>query len=110
VEFEIRATKEFKESYEARRAVQNVYNLAEPESTDPIEKIRTGIDESLNRPTTEDDTHPAPKDRFRLASRIISKSGLPVDGNVWDLFVDREAITQEMNKLLEKRVFDARTS
>jgi hypothetical protein len=58
VEFEILASKEFKESYEARRAVQNVYNLAEPESTDSIDKIRAGIDESLNRPTTEDDTHP----------------------------------------------------
>jgi len=64
----------------------------------------------MNRPTTEDDTHPPPSDRFRLAGRIVSKSGSPVDGNVWDLFVDREAMTQEMNKVLEKRAFEARTS
>ena len=60
--------------------------------------------ENIARPTTEDDTHPSPQDRFKWASQIQSRETAPISGMVWDLFKNREALTTEMNTLLEKRL------
>jgi hypothetical protein len=58
----------------------------------------------LNGPTTEDDTHPSPTERFRLAIRIALKSELPAAGQVWDLFADREGLTAEMSAVIDAQV------
>jgi hypothetical protein len=63
--------------------------------------VESKIEETLNRETSEDDTHPSPNDRFRFISRIVSASEQPVAGQVWDLFKDKEALTLEMTKLVE---------
>jgi hypothetical protein len=87
----------------ANRALRNLYELKVQD-----EGARKSIDlefgQYLLRPTTEDDTHPSPVDRFRLVRGLRSKEAPPLEGEVWDLFRDREAVQREMNALLESRM------
>ena len=65
------------------------------------------IEESLNRETSEDDTHPSPNDRFRLTRRITGANESPATGMVWDWFTNREALTTEMTSLIQAEVGSA---
>ena len=100
VEFHHLATKEIDACLAARRALQNLYELRVDENSN----LQQQIDESLNRVTSEDDTHPCPNDRFRLTRRIAGANELPATGMVWDLFKNREALTNEMTSLIQSEV------
>lgn len=100
VEFHHLAAKEIDACVEARRALQNLYELR----VDQNPNLQQEIEESLNRETIEDDTHPCPNDRFRLTRRIAGANELPATGMVWDLFKNREALTNEMTSLIQSEV------
>lgn len=51
-----------------------------------------------------EDTHPSPKDRFRLVAALGTPACAPRPGEVWSLFRSREALMQEMMKLIEKNI------
>ncbi|MGA2610828.1 MAG: M48 family metalloprotease [Terriglobia bacterium] len=80
--------------------------LFEPSSSSPAQQrfIARDAEKNLNCPTSEDDTHPAPCDRFALARRIHDSVLPEEDGFVWDLFVDKVGLTQEMVQLLCARL------
>jgi hypothetical protein len=66
--------------------------------------IEAESERALNRETSEDDTHPSPRDRFRFTGRIVSQSEPSITGMVWDLFKNKEALTSEMTSLLQTQV------
>ncbi|HKO44932.1 MAG TPA: M48 family metalloprotease [Pyrinomonadaceae bacterium] len=100
VEFHHLAAKEIESSVEARRALQNLYELRLDQSSN----LEQEIEESLNRKTSEDDTHPSPNDRFRLTRKISGANEAPATGTVWDLFKNREALTKEMTSMVQAEV------
>jgi hypothetical protein len=83
--------------------LQNLYELRAEQSAD----LQQQIEESLNRETSEDDTHPSPNDRFRFTRKISGANELPATGMVWDLFANREALTNEMTSLIQSEVQSA---
>lgn len=85
-----------------RRKFENLYNmdLESDNSADIEETFKTEFD----RPTTEDDTHPAGADRVRLAEKIEGQVHEDIKGEVWELFADREQLTKDMNLMIEKIV------
>jgi hypothetical protein len=97
VEFKYLATREIQESANARRALQNLYELQPTHNPDLDEEIK----QLLGRKTSEDDTHPSPTDRFRFTSRIVTTDEQPVSGEVWDLFKDKAALTSEMTSMVQ---------
>ena len=97
VEFHHLAAKEIDASVVARRALQNLYELR----LDQNSNLQEEMDESLNRETSEDDTHPSPNHRFRLTRKITGANELPATGMVWDLFKNREGLTNEMTSLIQ---------
>lgn len=100
IEFKHFAGKEIEDALKSGRALQNLYALNAPPQT----SLEESIEKVINRPTSEDDTHPSPVDRFRLVSRV-SSSGFPgPSGPMWDLFADREAITKEMSQKVDSMV------
>ncbi|HZM99869.1 MAG TPA: tetratricopeptide repeat protein [Pyrinomonadaceae bacterium] len=99
-EFHHLAVKEIDASVAAQRALQNLYELPAEQSAD----LQQQIEESLNRETSEDDTHPSPNDRFRFTRKISGANELPATGMVWDLFANREALTNEMTSLIQSEV------
>lgn len=103
IEFNHVAEKEINAAFSTNRALQNLYEMSEQD-----EHIKGDLHkqsrEIINRPTTEDDTHPSPHDRFTLAYRIKSRKCELISGQVWDLFSDRAALTKEMNAVLEKAI------
>lgn len=104
VEFNHLAVREINAAASARRALQNIYELPEAKGGDAERDVETAFRESLGRKTSEDDTHPAPSERFRLAQRVKTRDELPADGTVWELFADREALTREMSDLVSRNV------
>lgn len=100
IEFTSMANSEIKEAIEGRRALQNLYK-EHPRIAPGIEQE---IEQALARPTTEDDTHPGPLDRFRLLRGLMSPREPPESGLVWDLFDNRDALTAEMTATIDKQV------
>ena len=100
LEFHQQADQEIKAALEAKRPLHNLY---ESTSTLP-ETVEREYEQALNRATTDDDTHPAPKDRFRLIARIPAPTHPVATGYVWDLFKDPAAIQREMTEIVEKRI------
>jgi tetratricopeptide (TPR) repeat protein len=103
VEFNHLASKELNEVMETRRAMQNLYDLSDVKDEEQ-KTLVAEVEAILNRETTEDDTHPSPAHRFRLASRIRCKNEPPATGMVWELFSNREGLTKEMNALIDEQV------
>lgn len=104
VEFNHLAVREINAASNARRALQNIYELPEAKGGEAERDVESAFRESLGRETSEDDTHPAPSERFRLAQRVKSKGELPADGTVWELFADREALTREMSEVVSRNI------
>lgn len=100
VEFEDVAYSEIANAARAHRVIQNIYELDPSDESSVEEKIR----ERISRQTSPDDTHPSPAERFRLAARILSTPRPAAQGMVWDLFVDRNRLTNEMCSLINEQV------
>ena len=106
VEFNFAASKEIELAQLNGRAIANLYHLPSVKGTQHESQVDQQVQDIITQPTTEDDTHPCPMDRFRLAARIVTRGSLPVNGLVWDLFANREALTEEMSKLINDQVHD----
>ena len=100
IQFAFMANSEIKQAIEGRRALQNLYGQ-HPRTTPGIEQE---IEQALARPTTEDDTHPGPLDRFRLLQGLIAKRDPAEPGMVWDLFDNRDALTTEMTAAIDSQI------
>ena len=100
VAFNQRANHEIKEAIQGARPLRNLYELQAAEPATEEEAFQKAI----SRPTTEDDTHPGPKDRFRYIAGLTPKNPGPPTGVVWNLFRDPEALMREMVAEIEKKV------
>jgi hypothetical protein len=100
VEFNYTANLEINESANSRRALQNIYELQTVDNPD----LQEAIAKSLESETTEDDTHPSPKDRFRYIKKVVVSGEQPARGMVWDLFKDKEALTREMTTMIQNQL------
>lgn len=100
IEFDAHANREIKAAIDAKRPIQNLYQSV-GEKSDTVERE---FEQAMQRPTTDDDTHPAPQDRFRLIARIPAPPHEPPPGYVWDLFKDPVAVQGEMMATVEKHV------
>jgi Zn-dependent protease with chaperone function len=104
IEFNHVASREIQAASSANREMANLYHLPDVKGTDAEKQVEEELSEVVARPTSEDDTHPSPSERFRLAARIRSEKALPADGLVWDLFLNREPLTAEMSELIGQQV------
>ena len=100
IEFNHFADAEITDALQSGRALQNIYALELHQE----KAIDEEIESALNRATSEDDTHPSPLDRFRLVSRVVCSNQPDRSGSVWELFANRDALTQEMSSQIERMV------
>lgn len=98
VEFDHLANAELGEAIQNQRAVANLYSLPLPSDTDTALALDAQVRAALEADTTEDDSHPSPKDRFRLGARIQAPGPRGPGGPVWGLFRDPEALKHEMHE------------
>ncbi|HEV2765856.1 MAG TPA: tetratricopeptide repeat protein, partial [Pyrinomonadaceae bacterium] len=73
VEFETLVEREIRDAVGSRRALQNLYELPAAKGGEAERDVEAAYKEVLHRKTSEDDTHPSPFERFRLASRVRTK-------------------------------------
>lgn len=109
VEFNHVATKEIEAATQARRDLNNLYQLPGVSGADDARQVEETVNDIVTRPTSEDDTHPSPIERFRLAGRIVCDKPAPLDGMVWELFANQEELTSEMSRLIDERVKEVAT-
>lgn len=107
--FQKLADSEISSALAGSRKFNNIYDLKAENDAD-ITEIDDLIKVEFERQTTDDDTHPATADRIRLAEKIAGQNHEDLSGMVWDLFVDREKFTAEMNILVEKQIRGERYS
>ncbi len=96
------ADSEISAALAARRKFANLYDLKIEENNSS--DVETAFRAEFDRATNEDDTHPAAAVRVRVAEKIIGQEHDDLDGMVWNLFIDREQVTNAMNILVEKLV------
>jgi Zn-dependent protease with chaperone function/tetratricopeptide (TPR) repeat protein len=104
LEFNHLATKEINAASLANRSIGNLYEMSVQEES-AVTDLNEQFQAVVSMATTEDDTHPSPTDRFKYLEGIKSKEAPPLVGTVWDLFADRNAITVEMNEMVERLAF-----
>jgi tetratricopeptide (TPR) repeat protein len=100
IELDDVASGEITDAIKVGRPLRNIYELPPTDE----KRIEVKIEEQINRKTSEDNTHPSAADRFRFADRIGSTGQEPIPGFLWDLFIDRESLTNEMSGLVNLRV------
>ncbi|RPH26061.1 MAG: hypothetical protein EHM93_19730 [Bacteroidales bacterium] len=100
IEFNSFANIEIDEAKKVNRPFNNLYEL----SGNSTESIDEELNNSLNRKTTEDDTHPSPIDRFRFISNINNININYDTSKIRDLFLNWDSITKEMTKIIEDNV------
>jgi hypothetical protein len=100
IEFPITANREITLAVNDGRAIQNLYALAAETAT----SVDAELEKALRRPTSEDDTHPSAVDRFRFVRPFGSATHVEDTSMVWDLFVNREAITMEMTASVDRAI------
>jgi len=99
-EFEHVANTEIKEVLKSREPLRSIYEPA----VGKLDTVDAQFKTVMERPTTDDDTHPSPKDRFRFVATVTSIPRPASDAEVWDLFADREAIKREMIQKVEQHI------
>lgn len=98
IEFNMNANQEIEEAKQVKRPFMNLYELSKaPENT-----IEEELNKSLQRKTSEDDTHPSPVDRFKYIDGIEAKVISNDTTYVRDLFVNWDSLTKEMTSQIEE--------
>lgn len=105
--FDFVAEREINEALKGRQPITNLYALPSPGPDHPA--VTKPYETAINRPTTDDDTHPGPLDRFRLIARVPEPARPEETGCVWDLFADRAKLSAEMMQEIEKNVASHRS-
>jgi tetratricopeptide (TPR) repeat protein len=100
IEFNKSAKLEVDALRNATRPIKNIYEQSSISNTE----IESELNKSLNRKTTDDDTHPSPVDRFRYISKIETQLNYRDASLVRELFVNWASLTIEMSKLIERQI------
>ena len=104
IEFEHLVNKEIADAVDSRRSFSNLYELVKIEENTDQDSVEKEFQKAINRETSDTDTHPSPAERFKLVRQMVSKESPAVTGMVWELFADREKLTQEMSSLVEAKI------
>jgi Zn-dependent protease with chaperone function len=102
--FQRLANNEIQQAVRQERLLSNLYSLAAPSDPTMVNDMEEQVTKRLQAKTTEDDTHPSPKDRLRLGERIHFTTAYQPDGYVWQLFRDPAALMAEMTSLVAQRI------
>jgi len=106
VEFQAAVTLELQSAVNGKRPVTNLYALP-PLPTVTSNDVEQRIADAMCRPTTEDDTHPGPSDRFRLIEHVSYNGPRSDSAPVWDLFAERQRVMTEMTATVARQVSEA---
>ena len=98
---------EINDAIESRRPLANLYALPEPNTGDVAQEIDQEVAAALEEDTTEDNTHPSPKERFRLGQRVVGATSGFASGVVWDLFSNPESLMAELTADVATQVADS---
>lgn len=102
IEFGMLANAEIKQADEQKRSYNNFYELSDLSSAES--DLESELQKSLNRKTSEQDTHPSPVDRFRYVEGIANSNLNSDSGAVHEFFTDWGALTVEMTDEINKMI------
>jgi hypothetical protein len=100
IEFDQIASREIQEVLKSRQALQRMYDAEAADAT----TVENDFKKLMERETTDDDTHPSPRDRFRLIAGVKAQKCPDRPGELWDLFVDQTALKRDMLGRIEQQI------
>lgn len=105
VEFHEHTQSTLREVIEHKQPLANLYSF-QPSEPAPQEKLDDAVQSAIQRDPDEDESHPAPRDRFAavraLSPGVISAADDREDA--WSLFQDRLTIEESMTRLIREAV------
>jgi tetratricopeptide (TPR) repeat protein len=104
VEFDMTVSKAIRDALCAGRPATAFYKLSATMDLDERESVESAVKKILNRQTDLDDSHPSPKDRFEMASRIKADNPSLTDELAWTLIADNDAVVGAMGRLVDEYV------
>lgn len=104
LEFDYMASKSLTMTVRQEPAPASFYQLPERPEFVARGQLEAMIIELINRPTTEEDTHPSPKDRFLFAERLGIADVPGGEALVWEWINTRDALNRLMNDQLLRQV------
>lgn len=107
ISFPLRADVEIRKSLELKQSVNNLYDL--PLDSDLQGELQKQLDDAMNRPTTQYDSHPAPHERISLIERMHIPLSPVLDNRLpaLSLFPNPEELQREMTAELMEKVVKA---
>lgn len=104
ISFPLRADAEIRKSLEMNHPISNLYDL--PLESTLQGELQTQLDEAMNRPTSQYDSHPAPHERIAWIERMNVPHASMLDDRhpALDLFPKAEELQREMTSNLLKNV------
>jgi Zn-dependent protease with chaperone function/Flp pilus assembly protein TadD len=102
--FPLRADSELRKSVALKQSISNLYDL--PMDTNLQGELQKQLDEAMNRPTSQYDSHPAPHERITWIERMHVPLSPVLDNRTSALllFPNPEALQREMTTELMKHV------
>jgi Zn-dependent protease with chaperone function len=100
IEFDQIASREIQEVLKSRQALQRMYDAEAADAT----TVEDDFKKLMERETTDDDTHPSPRDRFRLIAGVKVQKCPDRPGELWELFVDQAALKRDMLARIEQQI------
>lgn len=105
VAFDLQANVVLREVVAEKVPLMNLYRYQPKASVAEVELAKE-VEDALDREASAYDSHPAPKDRFRLVRRLVGTSDAPDDGlRALDLFEDPDALEREMTARVRETLF-----
>lgn len=97
IEFQVLFSRTIDEGARTGELPENFYRQPVCIEAGDREDVEKAIGEVVARPTTEDDTHPGPTERFALLERLEVLESPGRGGSVWELFADPDAMQRAMS-------------
>jgi Zn-dependent protease with chaperone function len=106
ISFPLQADVEIRKSLELKQSVNNLYDL--PLGADLQGELQKQLDDTMNRQTSQYDSHPAPHERIAWVERMHIPLSPVLDNKLpaLDLFPNPEELQREMTAELMKNVVE----
>ena len=96
-EFELETNEHLKDYVRGATATANFYASPGRIKIEHREQIENAVQEVFHAPSTQEDTHPSPAERWKLADRLGVEDPETTGGLVCDLFPNRAQLLKELN-------------
>ena len=104
IEFEFSVSTNYRNYLKTEAIAKNLSQLPSQLAIHDRIDIEEAIAAALHKPSTDDDTHPSPQERFQLATKVGQASGPSDERLVWDLIPNKDTVEEDVDSQLREAI------